>query len=212
MRLTATLRTTSNTLPDSILLSGVGKGSGVRLTLSARLITMGQTDIGTTRDTTVQVGNAGGDTVRITSIVSNNPVISATPSTIHFTPTSTSSETANIRLQGSGIDTTLIVIGVGSIATVSDDEYARELQMTVVPNPVHTSAAVQFILTHASSVTAVLCDAKGREVSQLFLGQLDAGTSEFSLFPALATIPDGTYFIRMTTDKGTATKKIVLSR
>jgi photosystem II stability/assembly factor-like uncharacterized protein len=76
------------------------------------------------------------------------------------------------------------------------------------PNPFNPSTSIRFELLSRSFVTLKVYDMVGREVVTLIHGMQEAGSHKVS-FNASGN-PSGIYFYRMTTDKYTETKKLIL--
>ena len=88
--------------------------------------------------------------------------------------------------------------------------FAGVLLSSNFPNP--SLSNTQFFVTNAKSITASIAvfDALGRNVSQLFDGNLSEGKHTFTI--ATKDFPIGTYFYRLTSASAILTKAFVVTR
>jgi hypothetical protein len=97
--------------------------------------------------------------------------------------------------------------GVGECGWVS--------AVRVHPNPSAGSAVVTFNLAVEGFISVAAYDVSGRQVANLFRGELPAGRQAFEWngkAPAGLTAPPGVYFLRVTAGGGSAAGKLVLAR
>ena len=83
-------------------------------------------------------------------------------------------------------------------------------EVTVSPTPFSTSTTIGFTLAEADQVTLTIYDVRGREVSVLVDGPMEAG-QHTATFDA-KDLPSGVYLYRLTTREGTATGQLTLVR
>lgn len=82
-----TMRVSSNTYPDSIVVMGEGFGFKYpKMVLGLTIIDFGQVVGGTSKDTTLSISNQGEDTLKINRIVSFSPSFVAKPDSIQILP------------------------------------------------------------------------------------------------------------------------------
>jgi hypothetical protein len=219
----ATMRPVSNTSPDTIYLTGIGRAANVALHFENTTIDMGNVPVNSTRDSVVKVTNTGTQSLVVSNVTSTDPSITVTPTaftiaatdsqniTVRFKPTSTNSVIATLTFINNGPSASLRVIGVGGIASVEEDAYARELKMQILPNPVSSDAKVKFTLTRNDNVTLSVVDETGKTVTTISKG--DLGTGEYSFDLASATFQSsGLYFVRLITNHGSATISAIVTK
>jgi sugar lactone lactonase YvrE len=78
------------------------------------------------------------------------------------------------------------------------------------PHPVRSTAIVSFDVPEHGHVTLTLYDVLGRAVAQLADRPYASGTHEISL--SAASLPSGTYFLRLHHDRGSATQQVTIVR
>jgi hypothetical protein len=76
------------------------------------------------------------------------------------------------------------------------------------PNPFNPSTKIIFDIPHDNFVSIRIYDLLGREVDALVNERLDAGSYEVDW--DASNYPSGVYFYKLTADKYTGTKKMVL--
>jgi hypothetical protein len=94
------------------------------------------------------------------------------------------------------------------------------LSLRAVPNPATGSVAIGFVLPVAGTARVTVYDASGRMVSRLAGGGIDAGTLTAGAHQLTWTgtdtagrpLPAGAYFVRLETDAGTRSVRIILLR
>jgi hypothetical protein len=81
----------------------------------------------------------------------------------------------------------------------------------VYPNPIYREAVtVVFEAAEGTDARIEVIDVLGRTVAVLADGPVAAGRSELSF--ATADLPSGVYFVRLTTDETTQTRKLTVVR
>jgi hypothetical protein len=89
-------------------------------------------------------------------------------------------------------------------------ESLRGVQLRVVPNPSHGEALCVVTLDHPEPLRLVAIDALGRQVFSQDLGLLGAG--EHPIDGPFASLPNGTYFLRLLSASGTLSTKVTIAR
>lgn len=79
------------------------------------------------------------------------------------------------------------------------------------PNPLSTSATVEFAVPSAQKVRLELVDVQGRIVRTLFAGELDANARKAETIDA-AGLANGTYFLQMTGERFQATRTVTVAK
>jgi hypothetical protein len=85
-----------------------------------------------------------------------------------------------------------------------------EKTLSVYPNPSAQKATIEFALPDTQRYTLHVYNAQGWVVSRIAAGTAEAG-KRYS-FPINSELPDGIYLVRLTTDKGTQTLRLVRSK
>jgi hypothetical protein len=90
---------------------------------------------------------------------------------------------------------------------------ARPRLLQNVPNPFNPSTQIGFVLPRRCAVRLEVFDLAGRRVRRVFAGTLEAGTWSFpwdGSDDTRARVASGVYVYRLTTEKGTLSRKSVL--
>lgn len=128
-------------------------------------------------------------------------------------------DTVNFILQYSlctdpGILDTVVFSFVKDCTTGTRDpahQLNEKLQLQIAPNPVQSGTQISFELETPGLVQLALYDLAGRQLDLLQQGYLSAGTHQLIFQPE--TLPTGTYWLRLATQNGFLSKKmIVLNR
>lgn len=81
------------------------------------------------------------------------------------------------------------------------------------PNPFNPNTTISFSISKKESVSLVLYDIRGNEVATLIGGAvMDAGKYNYELDAGILGISSGVYFYKITTERFTATKKMMLMK
>lgn len=83
-------------------------------------------------------------------------------------------------------------------------------KFSIRPNPATTSATITYSLTHSQSMNLELIDQLGRIIQIMHEGNEESGEKNIPL--SLSGLPDGAYYLRMQTDGGITTEKIVVAK
>ncbi len=105
------------------------------------------------------------------------------------------------------IDTTLNPVSVGTIGTETPTEYSLKQNY---PNPFNPVTNVRFSILNAEQVKLVVYDIAGREVQTLVNERLQPGTYETKFDGS--SVNSGVYFYRLTTERYTETRKMVMTK
>jgi len=87
---------------------------------------------------------------------------------------------------------------------------ARELSLSVYPSPASGSFTVDYTLPVDGPITIALYDLSGRRVATVLDGEMTAGRHDDS-YDASA-LPPGVYLARLSTDAGSLTERLVITR
>ena len=82
--------------------------------------------------------------------------------------------------------------------------------MQLSNNPVSSGTTLSFTMPRTETVVAYLSDASGREIMSLFSGTATSGENSIAL--NTATLPNGTYFVRLVTHSITSTQKLIIAK
>ncbi|MBI3260469.1 MAG: choice-of-anchor D domain-containing protein [Ignavibacteriae bacterium] len=213
-----TLRSVSNTIPDTILVTGEGIKPNAKIQFVSKSILFGSVATGKFTDTLIEVGNMGSDTLRVTNVSSTNSMFSCIPKsfivppfgnskvTIRFAPTSSTTQNGQIRFFTNSGNDTIFVFGSGVVSSVLNDWVSDRVRMSVTPNPLSESASVHFALPANSQVRLNIVNSLGETVSTIYEGLLDAGEHHFPINISA----DGIYFVRLVSPIGVATVKVAV--
>lgn len=212
-----------STSPDTVKVSGYGSGFPKLQTKSA--IVFGDVKVGTYRDTTVLLTNAGNDTLRIVSITSTENYFTSWPTamiiapgrdsvdSIRFTPDSSGARSGFIVIVSNDPTSPDTIMVSGNGTTTGVRRYGSDIPKSFAllqnfPNPFNPSTTISFDLPERSHVTLLIYDAIGREVQTLADEEEPAGAYRIT-FDASA-LPSGVYFYRITAGHFVQTKKLML--
>jgi hypothetical protein len=98
----------------------------------------------------------------------------------------------------------------GPTEAVTFNGAAREISLSVYPSPASGAFTVDYTLPEDVRISISLYDLSGRRVSTVFEGETAAGRHEFSC--DASTLPPGVYLVRLATDSGTLTRRVVVAR
>jgi len=87
---------------------------------------------------------------------------------------------------------------------------AREISLAVYPSPASGSFTVDYTLPVDGRVTISLYDLSGRRIATILDGEMTAGRHDIT-YDASA-LPPGVYLVRLATDSGTFTRRLVIAR
>lgn len=216
--ISTTLRSVSNTLPDTILVTGEGLKPNAEIQFSNKSILFDAITIGKSKDSIIQISNPGTDTLKVTNVISTNPVFSCIPKVfvvapsgktsvmINFAPTVEAAQNGQIRFITNIGNDSIAVFGSGNPSSVKEKEYADKLKMTINPNPISSNASLHFTLQSFSDVNIYLVNSLGENTSAVYSGSLEAGEH---IFPLQFT-SGGVYFVRLVTRDGTGTLQVAV--
>lgn len=221
--LSTTLRVVSNTLPDTIYLSGVSIKSSGQLQLLSRSLIFDNTDIGSRRDTVTKIVNIGTDTLHITRVVSTNPVFSALDSVftlaandtitlrLRFSPVTDGIQNGRIRIVSDGGNDSINVFGNGNVVSVEEDKIATSIGLSITPNPASQHSLVKFKLEQSQSIVLKVVNILGETIHTLENGLASSGEHVYSIQPALLQSHSGeVLFLRLEMEQSVGTIKFIV--
>ena len=131
------------------------------------------------------------------------------PQAYHFTDAQLpyDAETLTYRLRQVDLDGAFEYSPAVEVALNLPAEFALHAPF---PNPARGAATLRYELRKASDVALVVYNALGQRVATLAGGPKPAGRHEMQA--ALRDLPSGMYFVRLTSDEGTRTRKLILVR
>ena len=93
------------------------------------------------------------------------------------------------------------------------DDYLnlKEPSIVAYPNPFRDETVIEFVLVESSYVTLEVYNMIGEKVTVLFQGQVDA-FEPYTVNMRAGDLPNGVYFYRLNTGKGTFMNKLILAR
>lgn len=211
--------------PSSIVL----KGEGVRsnLILSTRSIVFNEVRYKPWIDTVLVLTNSGGDTLRVTSVTSDNPVFSVRRGTFAVPPSQSFADTIRFSPISVGVysgrllitsdsptspDTVLLsgTRQVLSLVESSADHPTRYVLEQNYPNPFNPSTSIRFSVVRSRLVSLKVYDLLGREVATLVNEEMNPGSYKVS-FDA-TRLSSGVYFYCLHAGEFVQTKKLALQK
>lgn len=111
-------------------------------------------------------------------------------------------------INGGGNNLYLDNINVYDGSTSVTEDLAAGYALNVYPNPVDDVAQISFSLGNAAKTTVELFDIVGKKIQTLQAGQSAAG--EHSLSLNSSGLPSGVYFVKLTIDRNTFTRKVII--
>jgi subtilisin family serine protease len=134
---------------------------------------------------------------------------SLTPMELRNLLRNTASQSTNPdNLYGWGIINTYAAVQ-SLLTTVDDNEVPEDFViLRNYPNPFNPTTKIQFTVPDQSDVSIILHDVLGREMKEIFKGEVKAGTHEFVLDGS--ELSSGVYLVRMLTENLQKTIKISL--
>lgn len=113
----------------------------------------------------------------------------------------------DVRIRQTDVDGTSSLSPVAT-ATVPLGE---PLQLTATPNPVRQQATITWTVANPGPVRVEMFDVLGRRVRTLYDGPMEAHTPKRHTLRR-GSLASGLYFVRLTSETGTATQKVTLVR
>jgi len=102
-----------------------------------------------------------------------------------------------------------VITGVNNGNSVFNNPSGYQLSQNY-PNPFNPVTKIQYSIPENSYTTLMVYDYLGREIQTLFSGNRTAGTYEVTFNGS--ALSSGVYYYKLTTDKFTETKKMILSK
>ncbi|MBL7998529.1 MAG: choice-of-anchor D domain-containing protein [Candidatus Kapabacteria bacterium] len=221
---TAVIRTTSNTQPDSIRVSGFGKPSNAIIQVANRVIAFGLVNLQTSKDTLIPIKNIGTDTLIVTNIQSNNNAFTPTPSSfrvapneetmlrIRFTPPNVMQANGRLRIISNAAADSLLVNGQGQQPESVEETMLNELNAVAYPQPSSlTNAKVRFTVLAPCDVQCMLVSSTGETIIPELSQWFDAGIQTFSIASRTqGSVASGVYYLRIRSPFGTSIVPVVI--
>ena len=89
------------------------------------------------------------------------------------------------------------------------DEFENSINFNVYPNPLEENSLITFSLIEKQKVGLKIFDVLGREVSNLYSGDLNAGEHQYAVSEKLS-LGAGIYFIQLNVGSHSFTKKLIV--
>ncbi len=80
--------------------------------------------------------------------------------------------------------------------------------VSIFPNPFSSTVTIDLQMAKASNLQYKMLDVTGRELLQHHYGEIGEGSHQITLNPPVS-LPQGAYFLQLTTDEGTLTRKLL---
>jgi hypothetical protein len=90
---------------------------------------------------------------------------------------------------------------------ISEFENARKNQLEIYPNPATSESTISFQTKINEDVNLSIFDIQGRKITTILEKKLSAGSYNYSLGKTISS--DGVYFLRLKTQEGISTQKII---
>jgi len=208
--------------PSSIILRGEGVRSN--LLLSTPNIVFAAIGYKPWIDTTLVFTNVGGDSLRISSIASDNPTfiprrsafivppLQSLTDTVRFSPVNVGTHAGRLLISSDSPTSPDTVILSGTRDVLSHEEGTPDLPMQYIlnqnyPNPFNPSTRISLSLAKPGFTSLKVYNFLGQQVGELVAEQLPAGTHHFIWMPL--GLPTGIYIYRINSGEFTHTKKML---
>jgi hypothetical protein len=211
--------------PSSIILRGEGVRSN--LILSPKSIVFNKVGYKPWIDTALVFTNLGGDTLRVTSVTSDNPVFISNrltftiPSsqsfsdTIRFSPIDIGAYSGRLLILSDSPTSPDTVLLSGTREVLSHAEGPADLPAQYIlnqnyPNPFNPSTTISFSLAQSGFTTISIFNILGQQIHELIAVRLPAGAHTFTWTPS--DLPSGVYFYQLSSGDFTQINKMVYIR
>lgn len=124
--------------------------------------------------------------------------------TVTFRPTAAESYNGEIIIQSNLGETRVDVVGEGTIITAIDDNVLESDEIGLYPNPAKNFITIDLSLIPQIRPNLVIMDIKGNEVWS------KTKLNERKVRVDVSSYPAGTYLIRISSDKGSVVKKLLI--
>ena len=84
----------------------------------------------------------------------------------------------------------------------------KGLSLSCSPNPLNSTGKVEFYLESPSAVRIDIFDLQGRYVQNICYDRYGSGS--YSVLLERGTLSDGVYILRMTTEKGISSQRLII--
>ena len=96
---------------------------------------------------------------------------------------------------------------VGDVNSVSEQDHSNQIQLTVSPMPVTSSATMSISMPRTEHATIRIVDVQGSEADRIQMGQMDLGSHTISL--STDHLATGLYVIRVETNSQVLTARLI---
>lgn len=209
--------------PSNVVLRGEGVRSN--LMLSTKSIVFNNVGYKPWIDTTLVFTNLGGDTLRVTSVASDNPVFTSKPvaftvpslhsftDTVRFSPINIGVHSGRLLILSDSPSSPDTVLLSGTREVLSHAGGPADLPVQYIlnqnyPNPFNPSTTIRYELPKAASVLLRIFSTLGQVVGTLVDEKREAGYYQVQW--KAAKIPSGIYFYRLHAGEFVETKKMIL--
>lgn len=140
-----------------------------------------------------------------------------------FVPTASQWVTKTVSLASVATETNLFVMfkfisdagnniyldDINIMGNVGVDELSSTLNFNVYPNPAEDNTLISFSLIEKAETTISIYDVVGKEISNVYTGNLNAGDHQYSIADN-AKLASGIYFIKLNVGGESFTKKLIV--
>ncbi|MDQ3047750.1 MAG: M43 family zinc metalloprotease, partial [Bacteroidota bacterium] len=100
-------------------------------------------------------------------------------------------------------------VNINGVVGVNENE--NEASFSIYPNPANQSCTISYRLTQQSVTKIEVMDVLGKQILSVNNAQQSAGDYTFSISKQQLNLHNGMYFIKLTVDNQTFTKKLIIS-
>ena len=141
------------------------------------------------------------------------PAESDTTLTVTFAPVADSLYSSTLSVVGGESDLQVSLTGRGYLPNSVEENIATPFEFRLeepYPNPFNSTVSLQYTIARKSAVQLDILDVSGRIVSILQDGKLPSG--QYNAVWQANKMPSGIYFVRMTSEEFSQTRKMILVR
>lgn len=100
-------------------------------------------------------------------------------------------------------------VNLSGTASAGMDELANSIYFNIYPNPIEENSIITFNLIEKQKVDVKIFDVLGREVSNLYSGELNAGEHQYAVSEKSSLVA-GVYFVQLNVGSHSFTKKLIV--